>query len=163
MCGCNSSKMKKKKIGKYGVERLLAVGAGALGGVLINNVVKNYTDGMDEEKKVTFSKVWPVVKIVGGGYMVMQKNQMVSDAGLGVVAEGAVEAALVFAPNQFQLSGLAGFWGEDSHYYSDIGSAYQSLPLDAASSRLLEEPVADTHGVMGYNYRAGEGVGMSVM
>lgn len=144
--------MKKRKVGKYSMERLMAVAAGTAGSLILNNVVRNYTDKMDEDKAEQFKKVWPFLKIGAGYYMTTQKNLMVSDAGLGLISEGVVEAALTLAPDQFQINGLAGFWGNKGGYYNDIGSAYQNLPLDAAGSRLLEETVEDNHAVMGYDY-----------
>ncbi|MEO1413412.1 MAG: hypothetical protein AAFW73_26270 [Bacteroidota bacterium] len=154
---------KGKKKTKYNVERLVAVGLGSAAALGSNMLINQITASLDEEKKATLRKVSPLLK-AGVGYLLISEvdEQMVNDFGLGMIAGAAAEGAMTYFPEYIQISGVAGFWGDEGGFYSDIGSMYSELPLDAMGSRLLDEGPADDHAVMGYDYERGEALDMTV-
>lgn len=90
------AKRKKKKglLGNLNIDinRVGAVAAGAAGAKMLNVPLNRLVDRYAGESTGKVVKmVVPGVKILGGTVLMNQKNQMVSDAGLGMAAIGAIE------------------------------------------------------------------------
>lgn len=135
MCSCQKiSGMKKRnrKLGKSGInvdmEGLLYTAGGAVAALGLNVLLNRATENMSTESKKTLGKVVPFVKIAGG-YLLADKapSQTLAYMGVGVMAEGAIEAAIVAAPETFSIvPTIAGF----GDMYTAIGNpySYDALP-----------------------------------
>lgn len=152
--GCSCMTKRRKKIGKVSGDtmmRLAYVGLGALAASATNAAIQNITDKTPEDKKGGLAIGIGLAKTAIGGFMFMQKDQMLNDLGLGIVAVGSLETAYAAAPKWFKpisINGIdfvAGFGPDGGVYQTIAGTDY--LPLRPGRT-LLERP-EETHGVYG--------------
>ena len=143
---------RRKKIGKVGstVERLMYVGAGALAAKAVNAGLQNLTSSIVDETKLKWMKAGiGAAKAVIGGFMFMQRDQMINDIGLGIVAAGSLETAEALVPKAFApIAGIdfvAGYGPNGGPYDIIAGTDY--LPLRPGRT-LLNRP-EEPHGVFG--------------
>ncbi len=143
---------RRKKIGKVGstVERLMYVGVGALAAKAVNAGLQNLTSNVVDETKLKWMKAGiGAAKAVIGGFMFMQKDQMINDIGLGIVAAGSLETAEALVPKAFApIAGIdfvAGYGPNGGPYDIIAGTDY--LPLRPGKT-LMNRP-EETHGVFG--------------
>lgn len=98
MCDkCKNKIAGMKAIKGYPVERLVTIGAGAVGAEFaVNSLVNNLT----KDSKMPYLKkkgVPGALKIaLGLGAMTMSKNKQLQDAGLGAIAAGGLDVARAF-------------------------------------------------------------------
>lgn len=149
---CSCMAKRRKKIGSAGrstIERLAYVGLGALAASATNAALQNITDSTDESKLKGLAIGVGLAKAAIGGFMFMQKDQMINDIGLGIVAVGSLETAYAAAPKYFKPIGgvdfVAGYGPDGGIYQTIAGTDY--LPLRPGKT-LLNRP-EETHGVFG--------------
>ncbi len=156
MCSCQKiSGMKKRnrKLGKSGInvdmEGLLYTAGGAVAGLAINAFLKKATANMSVESQQTLSKAMPFVKIAGG-YLLADKapSQALAYMGIGLTAEGAIEAALVAAPDTFAISGFGDMFTAIGNPYSydalpGVGRMYESYDQYTEGDELIAGVTAD--------------------
>ncbi|MEO1626489.1 MAG: hypothetical protein AAFV25_15135 [Bacteroidota bacterium] len=137
---------KKSATLSIGLEDVIYLGAGVLGGMAINGTINQFANDWDPNMK----KMIPVGKMaVGGGAAFTKKlPKEVRLMGLGLGVIGAIETAKMAAPDVFTISGF----GEDGDFYDEIAgpaSDYDILPLNAGGGRVLQEHAEDAHVVLG--------------
>lgn len=149
---CSCMTKRRKKIGKVGsnIERLMYVGVGALAAKAVNAGLQNLTSNVTDPTKLKWMKAGiGAAKAVVGGFMTMQRDQMINDIGLGIVAAGSLEAAEAIVPKAFApIAGIdfvAGYGPDGGVYQTIAGTDY--IPLRPGRT-LLERP-EETHGVYG--------------
>lgn len=104
------------------VEAMAAIGAGAIASQALNGVAQNVA-ALQKNPKLL-----PVAKIIIGGFLVSKsKNPMLQNFAGGVIADGALQAARVFAPNVFK--GLA---GDNIGALIDLDNYVSGMPVDMA-------------------------------
>lgn len=136
MCGCKSKiGSMKKSVGGYKLERLAAVGGGAiLSKVITNPLLKAI--GMDGTQEGIKAYTGPAIKLVGGYFALQQKNQMVKDAGLGMIATGILEAVEIWQPKIFAPLAGGGATPQLLTRVNGIGAPVQVLDMSASLDRM---------------------------
>lgn len=140
MCGCKnkiSGMAKRKKYGKgvtIGMEDVVAVGAGAVAGLLVNigasMALDKFAPDMDEETRENVDKGVQVAKVVGGGYAATQKTlpRYGRFAGLGLAGEGAVELATSL-DERLSIAGTSG------SLFNEIGASGNIVKIPLGQGR----------------------------
>lgn len=100
MCSCQKRISGMKALKGVNLERLAAVGGGAIGAKALNGMTKNIE--FLHKNKYTM----PLAKVLVGGYAQTAKNTVVRDLGLGAIAVGLLELAEVVAPQVFDMNGI---------------------------------------------------------
>lgn len=133
-CGCNKRKISGMKKGKFNMETLAKVAAGGLVGLALNAAIKKATASMPNKEMI--EKAVPLAKAAAGFLMTKQKGNLLPYMGLGMIAEGAVEAALVLAPDIFDIN-VSGF----GDVYTSIGNPYEydALPGGSINSYMYDD------------------------
>ena len=94
-------------------------------------------------------RVVPFVKIAGG-YLLADKapSQTLAYMGVGIMAEGAIEAAIVAAPDTFAISGFGDMFTAIGNPYSydalpGVGRMYESYDQYTEGDELIAGVTAD--------------------
>lgn len=88
---------------KIPFERLAAVGAGAVGSRMLGVKLKQMKYFVENPK---MAKAIPIAKVGLGVGLQLQDNKIGQDFGLGILADGAMDALETFFPDTFKVSGL---------------------------------------------------------
>lgn len=83
-------------VGGLPLETLAGIAGGAIASKALNGIAKNIKPLQKNPK------ILPIIKVVAGGYMVAKGSPTMQNIGTGVLAEGALDALEVFAPNVFK-------------------------------------------------------------
>jgi hypothetical protein len=147
---------KKKCACEGGVDlwRLAAVSGGAVGAKLINYPIKKGIEKVLPEEKMASLPEWqqkgiqltfPALKVAGGAYAQTMENQYVKDAGMGVLAVGAIEAIDILIP-AVDMSGVSGVFDDFEHVGNTVEIDLDDLSGADGFDRRLEshQQVAST-------------------
>lgn len=134
MCGCKigRSMARKGKGAKITTEDVAWAFGGAAASLLINRGVNMATQGMEAGTRDTIGKALPVAKMIGGGYVAMNKKtpRNIKFFAVGVGGTGAVEAGIKFMPQYFAIG--------SANVFDVIGSA-NTIQLPISPNAPLEQ------------------------
>ncbi|MEM1215497.1 MAG: hypothetical protein AAGJ82_07425 [Bacteroidota bacterium] len=114
-------------------EDLVFAGVGVVAGLAINPLANKALEGQSESIRNTVGTALPAAKLIGGGYLAMQKkmDRRARWFGVGVSAEGAGEIALRYIPSNF-----VSIQGVDGDIFSMIGQTVE-IPINPSVSSAL--------------------------
>lgn len=142
MCGCQKlSGMARRKSSKSVNITTEDVGfamIGAVGSLALNGLVGRAVASQPANVQDTVGKALPIAKVVGGGYVAMNKkmSRNVRFIGLGVAGTGGIELGVKFAPQYFSIGNAGG-----GDVFAFIGSPTVKIPIEPAGEgqQLFEE------------------------
>ncbi len=145
MCSCKIGSMARRKTSvSLSQEDILFAIGGALGGMALNGVLNKALESQPENTRNTIAKVIPAAKLVGGGYLAMNKktDRKFRFLGIGMSVTGGIELGAQFAPDYFGI-------GSAADVFALTGTNNDILALPIVPSAPLEREF-DT--VMGTGY-----------
>lgn len=156
MCGCQKlSGMARRRSSKSVNITMEDVGyamLGAVGSLALNGVVGKAVASQPANVQDTVGKALPVVKVVGGGYVAMNKKmpRPARFVGMGVAGTGSIELGVKFAPQYFSIGNTGG-----GDVFAFIGSPNTvQIPIEPAggNDQLFEEEAVMGSEVLAADY-----------